>query len=239
MRTVNELAKLVGVSVRTLHHYDAIGLLKPAKVTESGYRLYDDASLEKLHLILLFRELDFPLNQISEILNAPDFDRNKILDRQIALLRRRREHLDRLIFLAQQIQQKGVNDLDFTEFDAGQPDQAKILWGKTDAYREFEEKHAGRSTGEEQVLVNALMGHFCRLGKLRSETADSPAVQHWVRELQDFITDHYYTCTIPILQNLGQMYAAGGSMTENIDRAGGSGTGEFAARAIAIYCANR
>lgn len=82
--------------MHTLQHYDAIGLLKPAKMAESGYRLYDDASLEKLHLILLFWELDFPLKQISEILNAPDFDRNKIRERQIALLRRCREHLGRL-----------------------------------------------------------------------------------------------------------------------------------------------
>ena len=80
MRSVTELAKYTGVSVRTLHHYDAIGLLKPTRVTESGYRYYDDAALERLYLILLFRELEFPLKDIGAILDAPDFDRNQALN---------------------------------------------------------------------------------------------------------------------------------------------------------------
>ena len=74
MKTVKEVSRLTGVSVRTLHHYDAIGLLKPAKVTEAGYRLYDDAALGRLQTILLFRELQFPLKEIREMLDAADFD---------------------------------------------------------------------------------------------------------------------------------------------------------------------
>ena len=87
MRTVTELALLAHVSVRTLHHYDAIGLLKPTQITDAGYRLYDDAALERLYLILLFRELEFPLKQIQGILDAPDFDRNRILEQQIKRLK--------------------------------------------------------------------------------------------------------------------------------------------------------
>ena len=73
MMTVNEVSKLTGVSIRTLHYYDQIGLLKPAKYTDSDYRLYDDAALEKLQQILLFRELEFPLKDIKEIVNRSDF----------------------------------------------------------------------------------------------------------------------------------------------------------------------
>ena len=87
MRTVIEIAKLAQISVRTLHHYDAIGLLKPTQITEAGYRLYDDEALERLYLILLFRELEFPLNEIREILDAPDFDRNRVLEQQVELLK--------------------------------------------------------------------------------------------------------------------------------------------------------
>ena len=80
MRTVNEVSKLTGVSVRTLHHYDAIGLLKPTTVSEAGYRLYDDTALERLQQILLFRELEFPLKEIKSILDSPNFDRCKALE---------------------------------------------------------------------------------------------------------------------------------------------------------------
>ena len=77
MKTVHEVSKLTGVSVRTLHHYDEIGLLKPTEVTEAGYRLYGDTALERLQHILLFRELQFPLKDIKDILDSPDFDRNR------------------------------------------------------------------------------------------------------------------------------------------------------------------
>lgn len=93
MKTVTEIAQLAHVSVRTLHHYDAIGLLKPTEITEAGYRLYDDAALERLYLILLFRELEFPLKDIQEILDAPDFDRNRVLEQQVNLLKAKVTHL--------------------------------------------------------------------------------------------------------------------------------------------------
>ena len=86
MMTVKEVSRLTGVSVRTLQYYDRIGLLHPAGYTESGYRLYDDAALETLQQILLFRELEFPLKQISQIIHAPDFDRNRALEQQITML---------------------------------------------------------------------------------------------------------------------------------------------------------
>ena len=80
MKTVKEVSKLTGVSIRSLHHYDAIGLLKPTKVTEAGYRLYDDAAIERLYMILLFRELGLALKEIASILNAPDYNRNRVLE---------------------------------------------------------------------------------------------------------------------------------------------------------------
>ena len=83
MRTVNEVSKMTGVSIRTLHYYDQIGLLSPTSITEAGYRLYDDTALERLQHIMLFRELQFPLKDIGDILNASNFDRNKALEQQI------------------------------------------------------------------------------------------------------------------------------------------------------------
>ena len=100
MMTVNEVSKLTGVSVRTLHYYDEIGLLCPEKVTEVGYRLYGEAELDRLQHILLFRELQFPLKEIRRILDSSDFDRNRALEQQITLLKMKKEHLDNLIALA-------------------------------------------------------------------------------------------------------------------------------------------
>lgn len=102
MRTVKEVSKLTGISVRALHHYDAIGLLCPAKVTDAGYRLYDEAALRRLQNILLFRELQFPLKEIKAILDSPEFKPEEALEQQITLLELRRKHIDQLIFFCPQ-----------------------------------------------------------------------------------------------------------------------------------------
>ena len=92
MRTVKQVSELTHISIRTLHHYDAIGLLKPTEITESGYRLYDDAALGRLQTILLFRELQFSLKEIKEILDDPEFDRKVALASQITLLKLQKKH---------------------------------------------------------------------------------------------------------------------------------------------------
>ena len=240
MMTVNEVSKLSGVSVRTLHHYDSIGLLKPASVTEAGYRLYGDAQLERLHLILAFREIGFPLKEIQAMLDAPDYDRNQILDRQIAFLQKKIEHLQNRIHFASGMKQMGVTQMNWSKFDSRQLDdyskQAETLYGKTEAYQEFREKSSSRSKEQEQDLGSRLMEHFAQLGQMKDLPPESEPVQTWVAGLQAFISQNYYTCTNEILQGLGQMYACGGSMTENIDKAGGCGTGAFAMEAINFYC---
>lgn len=130
--------------------------------------------------------------------------------------------------------------MDFTPFDHREIDeyaaQAKEKWGKTDAYKEFEQKTAGQSPAQMQSDGDALMAIFAQFGAIRHTSPASAEAQTLVAKLQGFITEHYYTCTKPILLGLGQMYIAGDSMTENIDRAGGEGTAEFAHQAIDIYC---
>ena len=117
MKTVNEVSKISGISVRTLHYYDEIGLLLPSGVTASGYRLYDDKAMAKLQSILLFRELEFPLKEIKIILENPEFDKTEALLRQIEMLRMRKKHIDGLISLAEKIIDNEVNTMDFSAFD--------------------------------------------------------------------------------------------------------------------------
>ena len=240
MMTVNEVSKLTGVSIRTLQYYDKIGLLHPAKYTEAGYRLYDDAALETLQQILLFRELEFPLKDIKEIISSPDFDRSKALEQQIELLTLKKEHIENLIDLAKGIKLLGVRKMNFDAFDTSKIDeyaaQAKASWGKTSAYKEFEEKTKGRTKEEDQRVYQGMIDIFGEFGQIRNTDPASGEAQALVKKLRDYITEHMYTCTKEILSGLGKMYAGGGDFTTNIDRFGGEGTAVFASKAIEIYC---
>lgn len=240
MMTVKEVSDLAGVSVRTLQYYDRIGLLPPSAYTASGYRLYDNDALEKLQLILLFRSLEFPLKEIREIIDRPDFDRKKALEQQIALLELKKEHIDDLINFARTIKMIGVRALDFSVFDTSKIDEytarAKEEWGNTPAYKEFEEKNQNRPMQEQQAVIAGLMEIFVEFGSIKDQAPDSMKAQALVKKLQDYISEHFYHCTDQILAGLGKMYSGGGEFTENIDKAGGKGTGEFADQAIQIYC---
>ena len=113
--------------------------------------------------------------------------------------------------------------------------QARQLYGKTEAYKEYEEKSAKRTEQEENDVGKGLMEVIAVFGTMLDKDPACEDAQRQVRALQDYITQHYYTCTNVILAGLGKMYAGGGSMTDNIDAAGGKGTAEFAAKAIEIY----
>lgn len=239
MMTVSEVSRLTGNSVRTLHYYDEIGLLKPSQVTGAGYRLYDDDALARLQTIMMFRELEFSLKDIGRIIDSPDFDRQKALEQQIELLMLRKERLEQLIEHASELKKKGVKEMDFRVFDRSGLDEyarkAKEMWGDTEAYREYEKKTEGYTGEMMEKTAEDMMKIFGEFGKIRDKSPDSTEAQELVRKLQAFITDNYYTCTDQILAGLGQMYAAGGEMTDNIDAAGGSGTAGFAAEAIRVY----
>ena len=239
--TVAQVSKRTGVSVRTLHHYDQIGLLKPTEVTEAGYRLYDDTALDKLYMILVYRELGLPLNEIGSILDAPDYDRNRVLEHQINLMQECVEKLQNRISFARGMLMLGGKYMDFEGFDPKRMDeysqQAKVLYGKTDAYKEFQQKQKSRTKEQEKDLNAQVMDFFARLGKMRPCAPDSEEAQNWAKELQAFFTEHFYICTPQILKGLAESYAGGGSMTENIDKAGGEGTGTFAKQVIDIYVA--
>lgn len=243
MMTVHEVSKRTGVSIRALHHYDQIGLLPATEITAAGYRLYDDTALERLQYILLFKELEFPLKDIRDILNSPDFDQEKALEQQIHLLELKKKRLDSLLDLARGIKKIGVKAMSFEAFDTKKIDeyaaQAKTSWGHTKAYREYEEKAKGRTKEDQQKLNVEMMTIFAELGKVKDMPCDTPEPRALIRELQEHISAHYYQCTDEILLSLGQMYAAGGEFTENIDRTGGEGTAVFACKAIEAYCSKK
>ena len=240
MRTVKEVSELTGISVRTLQYYDRIGLLPPAERTQAGYRLYDDAALETLQQILLFRELEFPLKDIKEIINSPDYDRSKALGQQIELLKLKKEHIENLIDLALGIKAVGVKQLTFDAFDTRKIDEyaakARASWGTTPAYKEYEEKSKGWTKEDSRKIHQGMLDIFAQFGQIRETDPASEEAQAMVKKLQDYITEHMYTCTKQILSGLGKMYGGGGDFTTSIDSYGGEGTAVFAAQAIEIYC---
>ena len=238
MRTVKQVSELTHISIRTLHHYDAIGLLKPTEITESGYRLYDDVALGRLQTILLFRELQFSLKEIKEILDDPEFDRKVALASQITLLKLQKKRLDKLIGLAETMYEKEENTMDFNAFSDYEiqqyKEEVKERWQETNEYREYERRN--RSKQKSSDASQQMMELFAKLGALRHLDPANQQVQGKVKQLQQLITDNFYTCSHEVLYGLGQMYVADERFKQNIDSAGGEGTAEFVREAITLYC---
>ena len=236
---IKEFASLSGVSVRTLHYYDEIGLLKPAYVDKhTGYRYYNDQSLLRMQQILFYRELDFSLTNIQEILTSPNYNKSKALAEQKKLLTLKKERLERLI-AAIDGAMKGENVMNAfsnNEYDSYKAEVTE-KWGKTDAYREHTEKTRNYTQDKWQSAVDGLDHIFADFAEAKKsgESAGSARVQELVRNLQQHITDNYYTCTKQILAGLGQMYILDERFKDNIDRHG-DGTAVFVSEAISLYC---
>lgn len=238
MKTVHEVSELTGVSVRALHHYDAIGLLRPSAHSDAGYRLYSDDDLVRLQQILLFRALEFPLKDIRDIIDSPDFDQSRALEQQIHLLELRREHIDNLIDLAKGMKLIGVRGLTFKPFDTSKIDeyaaQAKASWGTSPEWKEYERKSAGHTKEEMSAMGEELFALFEPFGRMAAEGADpaSPEATAQARLVQSYITEHFYTCSDEVFLGLGRMYGSGGDFTRNINATAGDGAAEFAMQAI-------
>ena len=240
---IKEFAELTGVSVRTLHYYDEIGLLKPSFVDEqNGYRFYDETSLERMQEILFYRELDFPLKSIAGILASPNYDKQKALVEQKRLLTLKKDRLERLITALEQAEKGEItmSAFDNSEYETARhqyEDEAKQHWGGTDAYKESQAKTAGYSKEKWNDVLAGLNGVFAEFAECKNcgESGDSDTAQQLVKKLQNYITSSFYHCTDDILAGLGQMYVCDERFKNNID-SHGEGTAEFVSEAIKIYC---
>lgn len=240
---IKEFAKLCGVSVRTLHYYDEVGLLKPCFVDEqNGYRFYDENSLERMQEILFYRELDFSLKSIAEILSSPNYDKHKALTEQKRLLLLKKERLERLILALEQAENGEIimNSFDNSEYETARQqyeDEAKQRWGDTDAYKESKARTAEYSKEKWNAVseeMDNIFGDFADC--LNSgERADSDMAKNLVKKLQDYITANFYHCTDEILAGLGEIYVCDERFKRSIDKHS-EGTAEFVSKAIKFYC---
>ena len=233
---IKEFAQQIGVSVRTLHYYDEIGLLKPSEVdAQNGYRFYDERSLERMQEILFYRELDFSLKTIAQILLSPDYDKQQALTRQRKLLLAKKERLERLIDALDSME-KGEGFMkpnnEYEDLKNKYAEEVRQRWGSTDAYKESQQRNTDFS--QAASLLDAVFEEFAELDR-SGISPDDEAAKIQVERLQQCITDNFYTCKNEILAGLGQMYAADVRFKNNIDKHG-EGTAEFVSQCIKSYC---
>lgn len=242
MKTVKEVSKIVGVSVRTLHYYDEIELLSPKNVTESGYRLYDEADLIRLQQILFFKEMDFDLKTVKEIMDNPNYDKVDVLVKQREILDLKRKRINNLIKLIDK-NLEGDEDMSFKEFNMNEieelqekfKEEVEERWGKTKAYKESVSKTSKYNKNDWQSINEAGDQILKEIAANMDKDPSSDEVQGLIKKWQDHITKNFYNCTNDILLGLGEMYVLDERFTQNIDKFG-KGLSEFINEGIKYYC---
>ncbi|MCD8799919.1 MerR family transcriptional regulator [Mammaliicoccus sciuri] len=241
--TVKEIAQLVGISVRTLHHYDEINLLNPSNVSSSGYRLYSDENVDRLQQILFFKELDFPLKKIKEILDDPSFDKEEALNMHKKMLINKRTRIDQMIQTIDQTTKhmKGeinmTNEDKFIGFEFNQNEyeaEAREKWGNKTVDKA--NNRINSWSKEEKVSKEEEMNDIFRaFAENRNESPDSEIaqsiVQRWYTYLISNIDCEY---SLEAFGSIGDMYVSDERFTKNINKFG-DGTAQFASKAIASY----
>lgn len=241
LRKVSEVAELTGVSVRTLHHYDRIGLLSPEHVTEAGYRQYSEQELERLQQILFFRELGFRLKHIGEILESPDFDRLEALELQREALLEKRARLDRMIGTLENTIQDVKGEIELTDkekfegFDfSNNPyeDEARKRWGN-EAVDRSNQALANMLPEGQKRLGEQMEALFRKLAAMRHQDPATEEVQRAIGEWHAFLNGMDYAYSPEAFKGLGQLYVQDERFTRNMDQFG-DGFARFMAAAMGI-----
>jgi DNA-binding transcriptional MerR regulator len=245
---VKEVSDLAGVSVRTLHHYDAIGLLIPSSVTAAGYRLYSDGDLEKLQQILFFKEIGFSLQEVKEILDSPGFDRRRALKAHRELLLEKRERMDRMLetvdrtiesieggtYMAKKDLFDGFDMEKIKEHQAQYSEETRQLYGK-DVVEATERRVNGYSEDKWKEIHMTISGIYSSLAARMPYGPADPEAQQAVAAWHQCITDHFYECTLEVFRGLGNLYVDDDRFTVNIDKHQ-NGLAQFMKEAMHVYC---
>jgi Predicted transcriptional regulators len=239
---VKEVADLVGISVRTLHHYDEIGLLIPEETTDSGYRIYSERNLEQLQQILFFRELGFPLRQIKAIVTSPTFDKREALEMHRQMLLEKRRKLDQLLQTVERTirhdkgeirmsQQEKFKGFDFSTNPY--EDEARQRWGDKAVDESNAKMNKMKENGELEAFQNEMNEVYQKLASVRQEDPASEASQEAVGKWYELL-NRMGSYSPEAFKGLGQMYVDDERFTQNIDQFG-EGLAVFMRDAMAIY----
>ncbi|KYD17430.1 MerR family transcriptional regulator [Caldibacillus debilis] len=239
---IKEVADLAGISVRTLRYYDQIGLLKPDRVAESGYRVYSEENLETLQQILFFRELGFPLKKIKEIMQNPSFDRLEALELHRKYLLEKKRRIDQMLRTVDKTikYMKGETTMTreerFSGFDFSEnpyEKEARERWG--DAAVDEANRRIGKLNGEQKQALQEEMGEIYRdLAACRHLPPDSEEAQEAIGKWYELLNRHFGNYSPEMFKNLGQMYVEDSRFKKNIDRFG-DGLAVFMRDAMAVF----
>ncbi|MFI6578608.1 MerR family transcriptional regulator [Nocardiopsis sp. NPDC050513] len=227
--TVGEVARTSGQTVRTLHHYDRIGLLVPAERTASGYRSYGEADLERLRQILTYRELGFGLDEIAALLDDPEIDTRAHLARQHRLVTERIDRLRAVAHALEILMEADTVGLNLTpeerlelfgDFDVdAHAAEAERRWGHTDAWTQSQ-RRVNRYTKQDWDRLNAEAAPIHRdLAQAMADgvPADSPTAMDLAERHRAHITRWFYDCTPQVHRGLGQLYVDDARFTATVD----------------------
>ena len=245
--TVHQVAELTGITIRALHYYDEIGLLKPTKADKTKYRLYSENDLEKLQQILFYREVGFSLKEIKELLSAPIYSKREALERHSELLMLRKKKIEELICLVNDTL-AGKNNYSFAAFSNSEisalqekyRNEVIERWGSTHEYQEFSTFFSLKAEKERNRKWNDFLmrsqGIFERLAEFQGEEPTLAAVQSIVVEWREYISENFYPCSDDMLMNLGALYQTDERFSAYINRFATWNVAEFFGEAIKIHC---
>jgi MerR family transcriptional regulator, thiopeptide resistance regulator len=221
--TVGAAAAAVGTTVRALHHYDAIGLVRPSGRTAAGYRLYTEADLDRLRAVLVYRELDVPLEEVAVLLDADDAERDRVLVAQLALVRARIDRLQQVraalereveahvsgVRLSQEEKRELFGD-SWTENEQEYAREAEERWGDTDAWQQSRRRTSRYGTADWEAIAAeaaAIEQRFVELMRA-GEPADGDAARAVAEEHRQHVSRWFYDCPREMHAGLGRMYVA-------------------------------
>ncbi|UXR77809.1 MULTISPECIES: MerR family transcriptional regulator [unclassified Staphylococcus] len=240
--TVKEVANLVGISIRTLHHYNKIGLLIPEEITDAGYRLYSEQNLKTLQQILFFKEIGFTLKEIKNILSNPSFDRYEALILQRKMLVEKRHHIDNMIETVDKTIEHMIGGSQMTnkerfyglnmQFNPYE-EEARRRWGD-EAVNETNAKLSSMSKDKQQDVSEKWDMIFMQLASLRNQSPESPKVQKVIKEWYRFLNNNFRHYSLEAFQGLSQLYIQDERFTNNIDQYG-EGLAHFMSEAMTIF----
>ena len=241
--TVKLLAKLAGITPRTLHYYDEIGLLRPASHGENGYRYYGDEAVLRLQQILFFRELGFSLDQIKTILDRPDFDLLRALESHRRALLERVDRIHSLIHTVDQtiLHIRGeivMAQKDFYQgFDEEKQkryaEEAQRRWGDTAA--SSQRRWENNSRDQKNEILAELHDISEGVATHMDKGPESAEVQYWIERWHKAINTHFYDCSLEIFESLGHMYVEDPAFTETYEKIR-PGMAAFMEKAMVHYC---
>lgn len=242
---------MAGISVRMLHHYDKIGLLKPESVNAAGYRLYSDENLNRLQQILFFKELNFPLQEIKAILDSPNFDKKEALKVHRQLLLEKKIRLEKIIQSVDKTissieggikmnKKEVLGAFDMTEIEEHQKkysEEVKNKYENTSAYKESNEKTSKYTKEDWNNIMKDWDIIYKKLANLMDKNPDDEEVQEYIHQFREHISKNFYDCTPEIFRGLGELYVNDERFTNNIDKYT-VGLSKFLREAINVYCDN-